>query len=613
MGALKRKLSWVLIVSMVFSLFASGWTIVQAAEGSQEPIVFETDLGENLLQIQSEAERIRYTSATNASKLTLENGTLKGSLVDTATGKLKKDTYWDALPEGMETLELSWVGKTKKTELIFEITTGGAVSYASITLDAQKKDLKILRSASAVEVKNKNTVLKVDGNVIGSDETGYLCFYEGSGNNLSPVSAATVEWRRGTETSWKNVSGGVGSLKEMMPAFMAKGVTLYFRTKAVDAKDVEYDYSKLKWPSKAVKYSFKKQANAPAVSVNVSKHTIALKKGQEYRIFTSAAIGYGDWVNVLNFHPKEGAPTKVDTIQLEDLIFDVSGSSIEQKVAEEDLYTGDMKVQVRTAATNKATSSKTANISVIPATTQPAILVNADEKNEATSKAAVTMRYTIPYDEKSGITITNSGDVVYEFAFVATGSSVDAATKWTKLKANKAAKIAKIKEGAAKPSYALDGSIYIRMAGDSKKGEIAGKPTQVLVSSIKQKEQRLKTATVNTVNGVKLVTADLDSATPATITVTMNPSTAGALTANLSFAFTGIAATKDFSVAIQKLSGSGDGYQIPDKMTVSSSGNATLEIKAESKEAPSSVQTTTYEIVVQGAKFNLVVVLQKAS
>lgn len=571
MKNLKKKLAGFLIFAMVLGIMApSAVTVVQAGS---DPI--EIDL------VDEEATVLSYGNYDEVAYAEYNKGPVvaSGNSIDVTI----KD--WEKA-EGTD-IDLSWLSKKKDTTLVFRLTKGKEVTYWAQPVKAQVSTLKVgfASNVSNAAIKSGKTSVEVPvNNLVGSEETGYLYFYTTAADKTVTVATPTsIYWKKGTSGTYTQIMGSEDFAMQIAK-FKAKGATLYFQIPG------ETD----QWPSNEAKYSYKKQANAPAVKLDVTKHTITLKAGQEYKV-VGADGGQDKWVSVDEFHGVKDSKgkVKVSAIQVEELLAKpATDSAIKNQIYEKELT-----VKVRTAANgSKGTipsKTKTVKIEIVSGGA-------TDIKIGVATSDAIQVSYTVPYKTDKGVTLTNTTDTAYEFAYVASGSTVTATTKWTKLAAVKSGK-----NGTAKitKNYDENGSIFIRLPGDKTAVKLAGQATKFMMSNVKAVKQSVKSVMLKTVSGVTIT-----NTTPDAITLTVASGTAANadVTINVDYEFTGLVLDKATAPKIV----TGSKWPTTVKATVpkigtDNKGTFTIVVN---KGAAKGDTTVTYEI--QNVKFSIKLVIE---
>lgn len=379
----------------------------------------------------TEDYEIAYTSVAVNKKMILSR--ITGNNWEDATGETE--------------IDLSWVNKGKDSALVFRFTQGDNIIYDMLPCVAQEKNLKVGLSAtsSAISIKNVSSTPDFADNVIGSEDNGYLYFYtlDSKSKTATVISPASIEWKRGTADTW--VDCNEVSVSEFLDTYKKKGATIYFRIKSDNRS----------WPSKEVKYSYKKQANAPSVKVDTSKNSINLKTGQEYRIKVGNK-DFSDWISILKAYGE-----KVKSVGILDLYTGFIDGATNAAISKSDIYGEDangIRLEVRTEANTKkaAIPSKSTYVNIQAANTV-AVTFNA-------TGASVKVAFTNDIDTTDGVTITNGYPVAVEYAVCAKGV---AASKFTSLKAGKSVSL---KSG----KFDVSSTLVVRVPGNKKDGILPG-------------------------------------------------------------------------------------------------------------------------------------------
>lgn len=448
----KRKLAGFLIFAMVLGIMAPG-VVAQAAD---TPPTVKITTG------------IEYSGAVTAtaSLSAIEGYTVRYAQyvgeAKTATGSattvdvVSKVKSWETLEKksktGHATVDLSWCNKTKNSTVVFEFTKKGEKAYyVAWGIKQQPKAIKVALIATTGSTIN-NGPTPVEDCLIGDKNTGFLCFYTADNKVLSPASI----W--GTSELM-----GMDGLKK----YMAKGKTFSFvwngsETQAIESDSANVDKDgNITWPSKVAKFSYKKQANAPSVSFDVSKHTITIKKGQEYQVIIDGQGESDIWHKVDEYHLDN---KKIVNNRLEDLVVSVSGKSI-TTLTDEELYSGNVSVKVRTAASTKSPSKiATVPITVVATGTS----VASGFSIGATSSHSVEVSYTT-VDPAKGVTVKNNTKTAYEVAVAASETGITATTKWVKLAKDGESRGSVVKLSTGTSSKPIkDPVVYVRIPGEKK-------------------------------------------------------------------------------------------------------------------------------------------------
>lgn len=373
-------------------------------------------------------------------------------------------------------INIGWISKSKAGHLILEMTRGTETVYKDIEIKKQEtaNNLKAFYAGSIEQTAadkeagkgsmtyKKNKTVPLDNNFVGDPETGYIAFYKNDGTTV--VDPSSVLWSERVKAPSKEVDEGL--LSEAMPRFKAKGMKLYFSTKATLVSG-EAGALTLTWPSKVASLSFPKQANAPSVTLDVNKLTVSLKNTQEYRIKDEDGVLH-NWVKV--------AETK--KISLTDLVVDKAASAGQDTLlSTEALYSGKIELQVRTAAANGKSASKTNIVSLIPVTTEGAIAVKYAQNDSVVSpKIELSLKNN---DVNKGIVVENKdGNNAYQVVYLKDGEP-EATTRLSTLKKSRSITIS---ANSYSKSLNNGGYIYIRQAGA--KPNFAGQWTKVPLNGL---------------------------------------------------------------------------------------------------------------------------------
>lgn len=211
--------------------------------------------------------------------------------------------------------------------------------------------------------------LKINGEALYQNftaDTGYFTFLC-DGTDYTKLS--NIEWRAGTATNYQE-------LYAMNPEMYQKsGATLYFRINSGDAPI-----------SKEAKIKIRKPAKAPSVKLDGSKHTLALKDTQEYRIV------YPDG-NMTAWTAVEEGIKKMSLSQLDG----INGNGV--SVAFDEAV-----IRVRVAASLKAAPSYAADIYL--------------DKTELpkSGEDGLSISPVNPTDISKGLRVTNGSEVDYMIA-----------------------------------------------------------------------------------------------------------------------------------------------------------------------------------------------------
>lgn len=577
MNALKRKLAYLLVFAMVLGIMSPGMLQVRAAE--------DKNIFEDWLTPSTEGEYIGGFDTIRNHGWTIEWAEMKTAQKSATAPAASapagisdiKNTAWQTVDDETDALDISWLKKTKDTSLAFRFTKGEDVYYQVCRFNAQFKTFKV----GFTNVTNqgigskKGTVTLADGYAVGSPSTGYLFFYNSADNKA--ISPAAV--------------GGAGDgMADALHAAKSKGKKFTF-VYYPSMEDPKTNLPEETWPSKAATYSYKKQANAPSVAVDAAKATIGLKKGQEFRISTKASVDYGEWYKVDDYYMNGN---KVKKVTVWDLPESVSNKAI-QVLTEDDIYSQNLKIQVRTAATSTKLPSKIATVSV-KSVSPMAVSITTGAVTMTGTTADAIIGYTVPHDSAQGISIKNNktaGNLQY--AIVATGKSIDADTKWITVKPGAVSKTKTL----AKQGYATTDNIYVRIPGVKDKGtkavSIPGQAEMFKVSDILEVEQ---TVTVTTSGAVNVTGCSITGVTKATINITLEATSGQAASVAVKLDFKNLtekAAKSSPSVSGSMPSGVTTDLARGNKLKLTN-GSGTINFKVESGKIESGEGTYTITV-----------------
>lgn len=358
---------------------------------------------------------------------------------------------------GETEIDISWVSKTKDQALIFRFTNGDEVIYDMLPCKVQDKILKagLAATSSAITIKGASNTPDFSGELVGDADNGYLYFYQfdSKAKTATPVSTSAIEWRKGTNGNWTKESED--SVADYLNTFKKKGATIYFRI-ASDGKA---------WPSKEVKFSYKKQANASKITYSTKDATITLKAGQEYQISVNGA----DWSEWIPIKAAYGENTK--KVEISKLYTDLATKTPVSLAAVQSVSGGSISINVRTATntTKNTIASKIADI------TLEALAVGTVGKDNED----IQITYVNAADESKGIAVKNTTAYAYEFGV---GTESNAPTTWKTVKAGKSTKL------AAK-DYSSSSVIYVRIAGDTKSYRLPSASVTFKISELTDKTE----------------------------------------------------------------------------------------------------------------------------
>jgi hypothetical protein len=417
----------------------------------------------------------------------------KGDAVPTEKeAKALKDKDWilqdSELYDANGKADISWFNKKKDSYVFVRYTDGNTVKYAiSPKISAQAPALKVaFVDKNAASATTKLPAYTAD-DVAGAPETGYLLFYKAGAtkNTFVVVSKGAVSFRLDNGHTFAMAS----SLN--LKRYMAKGATLLFSEAKATGNTT--------WATAETKYKYAAQKNAPTVKIGID-HLAPLKLGQEYRLVDTSASGEAaksKWISVDEFHATEtSGKKKVNKVYLEQLVVSGGAANLansDKTLKASALASGNVKLQVRTAATAKNTSSKIYSYVV----SQTAI-----DTTKPASTAAVA--YAVSYDKSKGIKVTNKTKDVIEYCLSTTTSAVALSNKWKTIKGEKdvTVKTADLKDTKKNVEYTY---ILVRKVGDKKAGILSSDFVSFALTdqALGYKAQSITTNTPNgTIDGV---------------------------------------------------------------------------------------------------------------
>lgn len=289
-------------------------------------------------------------------------------------------------------MDISWVSAAAETTLYFKGETVEEV--VSVTLPKRNTSLKVKYDKAAISFEFDNI-----------------------------EDAETFEWRKSTDYTWYTVSMETESASyqrfmEMVEGMLGKGGKLVFRTpQVVGTGEAEVGTR----PSKEVTVSLAKRANAPSVKVYQDKLTVNTTEKMEYY-----DANKDEWI----------ACTKSMTIKelAPEALYENGGESV--------------VLQVRTAATEKKSYSKTAYLT-IPGQKAP---VSLGDSTKEVSYWYQDGKLMLQFNQASST-------ATYSYAVVKAGQEFDPST--AKFKAVKNNKVIKLSASAAP----VGSTIYVRKSG----------------------------------------------------------------------------------------------------------------------------------------------------
>ncbi len=360
-------------------------------------------------------------------------------------------------PDKKAVFDLSWVkpGVTTRVYLRGDVDTIVTARY----LEAQEKlSADFVGDISAADVVDIDTWKKVYEDYPNfSSETGYILFFTKQGGaETAFFEVDRIEWKKEATGNWR-------PFEELNLAQMnAKGVTLFFRIKAVNDKVTDSGLiSGVRYSSEA-KVILQKVAAAPMVNVNNAAMTMGIRNGMEYSlnkkdwhlvpVYSKGATDNSISVPVVSFDVLPTTNRRVTSLALP-LVLGVEANAkidaaliqknpgkYEYETNEEGTITG-IYVYVRTAASERKSASKVERALVPFACGEPNVTQD------------ITVTYQNTKSGTSGIQLTNntSGEngVAYQYAIVDEPDNLTpeelSGLKWATLKASKTLKVSSSK------------------------------------------------------------------------------------------------------------------------------------------------------------------------
>ena len=374
--------------------------------------------------------------------------------------------------DGNAVFDISWVkpGVTTRIYLRGDVDTIVTARY----LEAQEKlsadFVGDISAADVVDIDLWKDVYKNYPNF--NSETGYVLFFTKQGGaETAFFEVDRIEWKKETTGNWR-------PFEELNLSQMnSKGVTLYFRIKAINDKDTKDGASGVRYSSEA-KVIVQKIATAPTVSVNNASMSLGIRNGMEYSlnkedwylvpVYSKSATEDKLSVPVVSFDVLPTTNRRVSSLSIPlvlgvDANTTVDASLVKDnpdkyryEVNEEKEITG-IYVYVRTAASGRKAASKVNSVLIPFSSSEPDVASD------------ITVEYQNTKSGTGGVMLTNNtrgeNATVYQFAIVDDPDNLTAEDlselRWSTLKSSKTLKVSS--------SRALPGQyIIFRKAPESK-------------------------------------------------------------------------------------------------------------------------------------------------
>lgn len=345
---------------------------------------------------------------------------------------------WDMIPAdagSTTTIDFSWVTPVSDQVIVIKGEDG---VQKRVTLRARAKKLEISISYDKID------------SLLQSDTIATLLNIQSTeGTAANPITYSDLEWRKGTNGSWKDVN--LLTL-EQLEKLQVKGADLYFRIRAVNDETSptrgEADGTKGRRVSGEVRLRIVKQASPATVNVDGEKFTAQIRYGKEYRITYNGTTTA--WTKVTDKSVKEVS------------LAEMFGNSRDGLTPAKRFPA--MVIEVREYATATKAASK---ITEIPLKEQRVLSGSIIEGEPPENAGATDPNIYITYSGSAGISITvpsASANNPYQYCIVKPGDVFDLSRiTWYTISRDTAVKVlaSRVPEGS---------SIYIRQR------EIKAKP-----------------------------------------------------------------------------------------------------------------------------------------
>lgn len=380
-----KKLRYLFFLILCVSFFTAPMK-AEASELEEIPEVFVISMQEESAEITVDytKERIYIENAPN--------NRIYFSAVKTET---TIPTAWNYI----------YVDDDGKGFIDLSTTITNKATYVAVATDITHSEYNVITIQPSPKAVNK------------SDLSTYSIVLNDSLTNTA-YSGNQLEYRIGTRGTYQDVEEDMSQIIENTKA---TGAVMYVRIKATETTP----------KSNEVKITLSKYAIGTAATVNTSKLTAVVKKGQQYRVNYTGKSESEEWIDV-------AANTTLDLTTLGTN----TGGSIDTA------YT----LETRTAATAKRAASKANSITIQAQPAAPTI-GNDSESNIIFYSASV--KGVIKYYLKTGTVSKNMYDVnnTYEFTVVTSGTELDLTTaKWTSIKST----------GTLISNFNTDATVFVR-------------------------------------------------------------------------------------------------------------------------------------------------------
>lgn len=213
-------------------------------------------------------EKAQAASSISVSEINYEDSTITLKADDSDSeiyfsDSKKKD--WQTIPGDLSskntiTMDISWVSISKNYVMTFK--GNKSTSVVSVTIPKQITNFKA-------------TYNKVKGTV-----------------SFGNVGKRIIQWRKKGSTTWNTVN--TATISTELGYLCTNGATVYFRLAPINGTSTSNVGMRA---SKEVTVTIPKKASAPAITIDGSKFSIAVKKGMAYRTVNSDG-STTDWTNI---------------------------------------------------------------------------------------------------------------------------------------------------------------------------------------------------------------------------------------------------------------------------------------------------------------------------
>lgn len=381
---------------------------------------------------------------------------------------------WESMPvrNGKAVFDISWVKSGVTTRIYLHGDKDTLVTARYINAE-EKLSADFVGDISAADVVDIDKWKAVYDNYPNfSSETGYILFFTKQGGAATAFfDVDQIEWKKESTGNWQPFE------KLNLAQMNAKGVTLFFRIKAVNDADSDDGISGRRYSSEA-KVILQKIAMSPSVNVNNASMSLGIRNGMEYSldkvkwylvpVYGKSATSDAVSVPVIPFDVLPTTNRRVTSLavplvlgtdanaKIDKSLITANPGKYQYEVDEDGEITG-IYVYVRTAASERKAASKIAEVLVPFGSAAPNVTND------------ITLKYQNTKSGTSGVVLTNNttaiNPTIYQYAIVDDPATLTAedlsGLKWSTLKAAKTLKVSS--------SKALPGQYFIfRVAPENK-------------------------------------------------------------------------------------------------------------------------------------------------